>query len=486
MDSDDLIIGFDLGTSVIKAVLVNTEGRLLSHAERDVAFVHPSEHTWEIDSHDYYKRITDLIRRLTDASGDPRRIKAISFCAASGNTILLDSRHGPLGNAISWLDTRTVGRERELWRELDPERIYTIVGWPWGGRFPLAHLAWLRENQPSIWGNAHYYTMLSDYVYLRLCGSLVTDPSKATTFYLQDQVAHGWSTELMDFLGVDEAALSKIVPSGTPCGNIDRKASEETGLTMDTVVVTGSFDHPSAARGTGVFGSGDTLVSAGTSWVVFAPVEKREIGISAGMLVDPYTSPDGKWGVMLSLTAVADNVERLLRTFIKKTDKAAFYDEFNRLAGESEPGSGGLLTNPLVQDGAGNGICHESKDKRHMARALMEGCALLMNNRIAKLCSVRGAGLDRIALVGGPTNSPLWSKILCDVVGSPMAIPELGQHAGAMGAAIMAGVGCGIYDDELEGWMRMRGGEKLLTPDAALHARYREVYDRFCQEFSLL
>ena len=271
-DPDELLIGFDLGTSAIKAILADTDGNSIARASRTVKLIRPRPDYCEIEPENYFDDIVDIIRELADLSGNPSQICAMSFCAASGNTLLLDADYNPVMNTISWLDRRSFGKAEELWPEIDAKKIYQQVGWPWSGGFPLAALAWIRDFDPEVWRKARYYTMNNDFVYQRLCGRLAVDPSKATTFYLQDQLKQAWDPELLEYLGLQDTNLSEIMPSGTEAGTLNRDICDRTGLGEKTVVATGSFDHPSAARSTGVFEEGELLISAGTSWVTFIPL----------------------------------------------------------------------------------------------------------------------------------------------------------------------------------------------------------------------
>ena len=247
MKREELLIGIDLGTSAVKAILVSVDGVVHATRSRGVEIVRSDGNRCEIVPRRYIEGLYELLRDLT--TNAPRNlIRAMSICAASGNTLLLDEKREPVTNAISWLDRRTAGMERELWPELIPDDVYRRVGWPWNGTFPLAHLAWLRDNDPARWDLARFRVMNNEYIYHLLGGDLAIDPSKATTFYLYDQEARRWNEDFLAFLGVSEDELANIVPSGSFVGTIRKLASTETCLPSETKIVTGCFDHPAAAR----------------------------------------------------------------------------------------------------------------------------------------------------------------------------------------------------------------------------------------------
>ena len=478
-----MLIGFDLGTSAMKAILTDTGGNAIATASRRVAILRPEPGYCEIDPESYFNDVVDIIREIAARCGSSGHIRAMSFCAASGNTLLLDENYNPVMNTISWLDSRSVGRAGELWPEIDGKRILQQVGWPWAGSFPLAHLAWIRDFRPDVWKKARYYTMNNDYVYHRLCGRLVVDPSKATTFYLLNQIEEDWNQELLEYLNLKATNLSEIVPSGAIAGTLKSDICDRTGLSEETVVVAGSFDHPSAARSTGVFEEGDILLSAGTSWVAFTPLRHRETGLENGMLVDPFMRPEGCWGGMLALTAVAERIDALLtRRF---GEVGALYERFDTLAMASPPGADGLMLDPLRQSADEIADLTGNSSDSSFCRAIMEGCVFLLVSKIRALENVIDSGVRRSVMVGGPTKSPVWPSILAAAIGTPLHIPESNAHAGALGAAIMAGVGAGIFADVRAGHEQMEMPTRVLEPGDTETSIYGAIYRDFADKFSL-
>jgi len=483
--SGDLLIGFDLGTSAMKAVLSDAGGTMVGQASRQVALIRTEDQRVELDAERYFRDVCSLIKELVSAIDDPGAVTAICLSGASGNTLLLDEDHKPVRNVISWLDTRTAGQEAKLWPGLDPERVYHSAGWPFDGTFPLAHLGWLKRFEPDAWQKARTFTMLNDYLYYRLCGRLVVDHSKATTFYLQDQQASTWSSELLAFLGLEPDQLSELLPSGAVCGDVTPDAAQATGLAPGTRVVTGSFDHPSAARSTGVFTEGDMLISAGTSWVVFAPIRDRNTGLKGRMLLDPFLSPSGCWGAMFALTAVAEKMKVYLDNGIAAADGEALFERFDRLAAEANPGADGLFIDLLKQPYEQNKELVAGARPENIARALMEGIVFLIRNRVDRLMRLTGSPSGRIVLTGGPTRSPIWPSILADVLNRPVVISATGEHAGAMGAVLLAGIGTAVFRDTRDGYLRTRSSERIIAPDPERSRQYEELYREYADRFDL-
>ena len=478
----EYLIGMDLGTSSIKAVLCDSDGNLITKGSTSTTLINPAKSRVEIDPEQYFLEFTELVNFLVSKVDNAEEIKAICLSGATGNTLLINEVGNPLGNAISWLDTRTLEEGQDPWPHLDKEHIYYKNGWPYFGTFPLAHLGWLKKNQPETWVKAKRFAMLHDFIFHKLCGDWVMDHSKATTFYLQDQVAKKWNPELLDSLGIHEDQLPRLCESGEPCGALIEEARKITELTSNTQVVTGSFDHPSAARGTGVFNEGDMLISAGTSWVVFTPIREREIGLSENMLIDPFLSPNGCWGAIFALTAVGEKLENLLSKIIPNPNKDVLYEEFNQLAMEAEPGAGETFINLLNQTEIEYEGIARSSSPQNVCRALMEGIVFQTSQRVKRVAELTGTNTGKLIFTGGPTKSKIWSTILADVLNREISIPINGEYAGAMGAVNLGGIGCGIYKDEQSGFEMLKQEVRVIAPDAGRSKKYEEIQTRFFEQ----
>ncbi len=479
------LIGCDLGTSAMKGVLADADCTIVCRATRKVDLIRPDVGQVEIDAECYVQSVFGLVGELVSQGGNAGDVEAVCLSGASGNTVLLDDSYLPIGNAISWLDTRTAASDAILWPDLDTKRVYRSAGWPFTGTFPLAHLAWLKTFAPELWRRARHFALLQDYVNYRLCGRLVADYSSATTSYLQNQEKRAWDGDQLAFIGLAPDQLSRLMPSGTVCGTLTSEAVDKTGLAVGTRLVTGSFDHPSAARSTGILNEGNLLISAGTSWVIFAPVRSRDAALSRNMLIDPFLSPSGCWGAMSALTAVAEKIHVYLDAYIASDNGEPLFERFNRLAAASEPGAGGLFIDLLSQPCESRIRILNDSQPADIARALMESIVFLTRNRLDQIMPRGVHATGRLVFTGGPTKSPVWSSILADVLERDVTIPETGEYAGAMGAVILAGIGCSIYCDEEAGFMRTLRKERVIRPDLVRSRQYQRIYSDFVGQFNL-
>lgn len=450
------LIGLDLGTSATKGVLVSPDGRITADGKAVNEFIRPHEGYVELDPEAHYRSVCGVIRELAAKVPEDGEVIGLSMAAASGNAMLTDADGKPLANIINWMDQRAAQEPVKLLDEFQQFNVHNIVGWPFLRSFPLAAFAWLKEKQPDVFAQAARFCMNTDWILYRLTGQWKMDHSTATTFYLQNQLDGEYYAPFLDKLGIGRKQLSELTGSGELIGMLTGQGAADTGLAVSTQVFTGCFDHPAAARGTGVLRSGDLLLSCGTSWVGFYPVDRRETGLTCNMLIDPFlSSAGGPWGAIFSLPCIGVTIDWYVDNLIAPgcKDKFRIFDEF---AARAEPGAGGLkidMTRPPEKIDA---------SRENISRAVMEGVAVLMRDKLHDFMSA-GMSAGRIVMVGGPTNSPIWPQILADTVGVELILAN-GQHAGALGAALLAGIGAGLYADEAAAFACVKEQNRVILP----------------------
>ncbi len=475
----NLLIGLDVGTSAVKGVLVSSEGARLASARRATRLLRPSPGRVELEAEEHYRSVCDLLRELGSRAPPGAKVRALAMAAASGNVLLSDGRGRPLTRILSWLDFRSMGRTAELLPGFDPAGFHEVSGWPYGEMFPLAQLGWLRRHEPEAWRRAGHVGMNTDWLLYRLCGRWGMDPSTATTFYLYNQQTGSWHRPYLELLGLEEERLSALAPSGQALGGLTAQAARDAGLPRDTLVVLGCFDHPGAARGTGVLDPCDLLLSCGTSWVGLYPLAERQAGVGLKLLVDPFLSPRGPWACMFALTAIGVTIEKYIDHFLLQPGEEASdkWGVLNAAAARSPAGAGGLRVDlyrdhTSFQKQVDNPL--DGHPREHLARALMEGAALLMRRKLQEM-EAAGICAQRRVMVGGPAESPVWPRIVAEVCGAELALLN-GQAAGAVGAAVLASIGAGLHADEREAFAVMGGQAVRVEPEPAAVRRYEEIY----------
>ncbi len=422
-----LFMGLDLGTSAIKGVVMDEQGHEVAAAETRTTLEHPGEGWVESDPEQHYRDICEVIRELVSAA--PGDVAALAMSAASGNTLLTDGDGEPLMPIISWMDQRAAQNRPEALKSLSAEEVHPIAGWPCVNEFPLAHLAWLRENRGDLFRSAAHYGMNTDWILFKLTGHWMMDHSTATTFHLQDQVSGRYHQPFLNRLGIPEGSLSPLTDSGVVAGTLTREAVRDTGLPAGTAVVTGCFDHPSAARAVNVVEPGTLMLSCGTSWVGFFPEMERKKIMDAGLLCDPFLSEEGgAWGAIFSVPYIGRTVDWYIDHVIApgESDRLRV---FNESAAEAAPGARGLRIDLREPP-------HKMEAARcDISRAVMENAATLLNEKIRGLAA-HGICFERAVMVGGPSRSPVWPGIVEEITGLKLSVGS--AHAGAQGAAILA------------------------------------------------
>jgi len=471
-----LLIGFDLGTSAVKSVLVGTDGRdwgveeaatPLRREQGRIEFA--VEELFEI----VLEQLTALARRVPTGA----RVETFSFATASGNTVLLDAEGRPLTRAISWMDERGKQERLPALDAFDRAAIHDVVGWPYLDIFPLAHLAWWRKHEPALYAGLGRVGWEVTYILHRLTGRWGVDPSTATTFYLQDQVRGVWHQPYLEALGLRADQLPSIAPSGTVLGTLLPEIAARTGLTNDVKVVLGSFDHPAAARSAGVLEPGDMMLSCGTSWAGFYPVTDRAAAVRDRMLVDPFLQPTGPWAALFSAPCIGEHINTWINAITGGGSDA--YARFNAFSEQTPPGSRGLTVR--LTDAPPARI--EPSQCPALSRAVMESAACLMRQRITQQAAL-GRATRMLTMVGGPSRSRVWTKIVADITGLPVRLSGR-QNAGALGAAILAGIGAGRFRDVREGARALTGSPTVVQPDAGLRADYDRYYEAWKATASL-
>ena len=379
-------IGLDLGTGTIKGVLWNPAAGILASGKRAVPLQRPQENFVEIDPEKYFDTLLDLLKALSEASADP--IESIAFAAASGNTLLCDASGTPQTPIISWLDRRIDWRPPEEWE------VFSVTGWPAMAAFPLAHLEYFRRTRPELTGKAHF-AMNNDWAAWRLTGSHALDHSNAVTSQLQNVRLGKYHFLYLDHFSLTEDRLPLLVETGETIGTLQAKYCSGN-LTPRTCLAAGSFDHPAAARATGVLTPADMLLSCGTSWVGFQPIELSS-QVVRGELFDPFQSRSGGYAAkMFSLEAVGVKIDRFVREHYGDVPDA--FDRFN-----ADP----------------------------EALPLMQG---IVDNVVAR---IKKAAPERIIMTGGPSEGPAWRRLLLEQL-PQLEFSPYQSCAGAVGAAMIA------------------------------------------------
>ncbi len=438
-------IGMDIGTSAVKGVLLDETGRLIATSTEPFEYIIEGEARF-LDPEAFCDRCVSVIKNLSRADSETE-IAAICSCCASGNPLFLDGEGKPITPIIGWQTRVSQEDIDKVYTKEEQEGFYRMVGWPLGHGMPAANLAWITLHKPEILEKMSFMTMSAEYLNHRLTGKWGIAHSMGTPSFLMDQEKGIYNRKMLDKFGISESSLPPIFEKGTVLGELTESSAAELGLSRDVKVVLGSFDHPSGALGAGVFDEGDMLLSCGTSWVELFPVGSREFGLETKGLVDRFMLNGAPYCVMKSLTSVTEKINMRRWHFFGEISHA----EFDGYVAEASLGCGGLKVDFTENDFP----AAEGHSKPEIARAVIEGAALMLKDNLYELgrCGLKA---ERITAIGGITNSAICTNVISEILEQEIKVVN-GQSAGAVGSALLAGMGLGIFRDERDAFSRMSG-----------------------------
>jgi xylulokinase len=481
----DLLLGLDVGTTATKALAFDLTGSVVASASCGYGLLTPQPGWVEQEPAGFCRAVAEVAHAVLNQLSEGDRIVAIAQSSQGGTTIPVDADGHPIYQAISWMDQRAAEQAEQVKARYGGQFIYTTTGWPVLNALPLQHIVWIRQHLPDCFAATHYFLFVNDFIGHWLTGELCMNPSDASITQLMSVATGDWDERLLDIAGIRRDQLSPIRPSGHVVGKVTAQASQATGLPEGVPVVNGAHDQYCAAVGTGVMQPGKMLLSCGTAWVLLAVVESRQVGLASGMAVGHHAMT-GRWGAMRSLGGVGTALEWLLDNVWggrRAGDaRAQLYDSLNAEAGRCAPGVDGLLFYPMAGGHAhaygparggfaGLTLSHTRGD---LARAVMEGTAYELRWTIEEIRRA-GVRVSELRMVGGAANSPVWPQIVADVTDIPVTLPAV-KEAASRGAAILAGVGVGLFADAEAGFAAFRGKETCLEPLPANVMRYDEAF----------
>ena len=479
--SGPVLIGVDVGSSGAKAIAIDTQGRTLSQGRSEYETSYPQNGWAEQDPEDWFAGACNAIRScLRQGNFSPGEVQAIAFDGPAHNVALLGEDDRLLRSCIHWSDLRSIPESSRL-RDTSGDRIFTISGQPCNPSWTLSQLAWVRANQPDVWARLAKILVTKDYVRYRFTGEYVTDPYDAVGTQLFDLSAGAWSNELCALIDLDPRLLPRVLPSHASAGPLHADVAAALGLPASIAVAVGGGDSAVEAFGVGAVNPGDCVVKIGTSGCV--NVVTRRPTPSPRTLTYPYLLDD--LGFTIAVTSNGTAALRWLRSSVLAPAEMSF-EQVVDLAGAAPAGANGLIFHPYMMGertpywdprlrGAfiGLSVRHGLAD---LARAVLEGVAFSLRDCLE---TVKAMGLTTrsMSLLGGGSRSPLWASIAASVLNCDLRKPDTDDAA--LGAALLAGVGCGVFPDWSAAARHTSDATQVIKPDprdAATYDRYFEVF----------
>jgi len=477
----DCLLGIDIGTSGLKCVLVNRAGRVLEHAVRDYTPAAPQPGWAEQDPEVWVDAAVSAVREVVERTGvDRASIAGIGFSGQMHSTVCLDKDRRCVRPAILWLDRRSIRQVNTLRETLGSSQIAQWIGNPIVPGFMLSSLLWLKETEPTSWDRLAHVLLPKDYVRFRLIGELGTDYSDASSTGLLDVQHRRWSTELAQAAGIAIEILPLRFESATIVGHLAPDMAEAMNLTSGVPVVCGAGDQESQAIGNGLIRPGIISCTIGTGGQLFASIDKYQIDPQLRLHTFCHAVPNlWHWEAAtltagLSLRWLRDEVLAGRYTYRELADAAATI----------EPDAEGLIYLPYLEgertphmDPLARGVfCGLTLRHtwKHLARAVMEGVVFSLLDGLELMRSM-GLSVERIVASGGGTRHPLWLQLQADILGAEVVTSEA-EEAAALGAALLAGIGVGMYSDfDTACDAAVRLSREVYRPRPAIAAQYLKI-----------
>jgi xylulokinase len=489
----ELVLGIDLGITVSKAGIFGADGDTKAvYCEEYLA--ESADRQGEADPEEYWHAVSRAVRGvLARWGGDPSRIKAVAASTHGESLFFLDAAGRPTRPAIIWSDTRAQDQSNALLRRFGAQKLLEITGeTELAPIYPAPKIAWLCQHEADVFARTAAFLLPADYINFRLCGEVSAECSLWSDSYLLDIRALNWHRELLDFVGLSEGRLPKPVKSGVPHGRVSAVAASETGLARGTLVVSGGIDQTCAALGVGNIKPGDVSESSGSVLAMVATTEAPVFDTRKHIPCFVHVAP-GRF-CLLPWAPTAGLTLQWFRLALGQGEVAAAakagkspYELICEQAASVPAGSEGLVMIPHLSGNyylescpemrgvyAGIGLGHRNP---HLARALLEDVSYVAR-QYAEMLRGAGAKVDRLLCLGGGSRSPVWSQIKADICGVPV-VTSACEEAAALGAGILAAVGCGLYAtvDQAEPMFALPA--HVYEPRAENRAIYEEGFRRF-------
>ena len=475
-----LYIGVDLGTSAVKLLLMDGEGQIqkIVSKEYPIYFPHPG---WsEQKPEDWFEQTMIGLKELL-ADCDKSQVAGISFGGQMHGLVVLDENDAVIRPALLWNDGRTTEECDYLNNVIGKEKLSEYTANISFTGFTAPKILWMKNKEPENFARIKKIMLPKDYIAYKLTGVHCTDVSDASGMLVFDVKNRCWSKEMLDICGISEDQMAKVYESYESVGCVLPEIAAELGITETTKVAAGAGDNAAAAVGTGTVGDGQCNISLGTSGTVFISSEK--FGVDKNNAVHAFAHADGHYHLMGCMLSAASCNKWWMDEIIGTTDYAAEQKQIEKLGenhvyflpylmGERSPHNDPNARATFI------GMTMDTT-RADMTQAVLEGVAFALRDSLEVARSL-GIPIERTKICGGGAKSPLWKKIIANVLN--IKVDVLANEEGpSMGGAMLAAVACGEYANVEEAAAKIVKVVDTVEPEPELAAKYEERYQKFRQ-----
>ncbi|WP_341479440.1 xylulokinase [Clostridium algidicarnis] len=484
------LLGMDLGTSSLKIVLYDEKFKEIQRVSEAYEMNQPHNGWAEQNPEDWITALDKGVKKILEQSMvNPKDIISIGLTGQMHSLVMLDEKNKVIRPAILWCDQRTSLECEEITEVLGREFLINETANPALPGFTLSKLIWVKKNEPENYKRCRHILLPKDYLRLYLTGEYATDVSDASGMQMLNVKGRTWSIELMEKLDLDPGILPKVYESIEVTGRIQQHITTKLGLDKETLVVAGAGDNAAAAVGCGVVKDKMAFTTIGTSGVVFAHTSKIKID-KKGRVHTFCAAVPGTWHVMGVTQAAGLSLTWFLENFYKDVSEKVIFEELDDILSKVQIGSDKLIYLPYLMGertphldskcrGAFVGLSAKHK-RESMLRAVIEGVTFSLRDCYS-VVSELGIEINTMKITGGGSNNKIWSQMIADNYDCDIS-STFKDSGTTLGAAILASVGVGLYDnvEEVCKWA------VSFKDDYKPNQSNRQVYDKYYKIYKKL
>lgn len=492
------ILSIDIGTSSCKVVIFDIDGNVIGSSSKAYNVYYPKKGHAQQDPDEWWQATCEAIKEATLTSGvDKSAIAGIGVDGQSWSAIAIGKDGQVLTQTPIWMDTRAKDICDRLNREVGEDAIFDLCGNSLQPSYTTAKIVWYKENMHDVYRNISTILQSNSFIVYKLTGNMSQDKSQGYGFHCFDMARGKWDYDMARTMGIDTSFLPDIYECHDVVGRVSKEAAMLTGLLEGIPVVAGGLDAACGALGVGVVEAGQTQEQGGQAGGMSICID--EYKAHKALILGYHVIPNlwllqggtvGGGGVMRWFEKEFADYERSQAKYLRKSS----FDLLNELASEVAPGSDGLVFLPYMMgerspiwDPNAKGVYYGldfSKTKGHMVRASMEGVAFSLKHNLDIAREV-GVEANELRAMGGAANSHVWTQIKADVTGKEIKVPS-SDTATAMGAAILAGVGVGLYKDFEDAANRLVKIKRHHSPNIENCDIYMKNYEIYLELYNNL
>jgi xylulokinase len=493
-----LLLGIDSGTSGCKITIFDFQGQVVATTTGLYHTDYPKAGYAEQDAREWWKVIGEEIRGLLHNHGiQPEEIAAIGTDGISWVCLPVDHNGEPLRKAMIWLDRRSEKQASWLKENIGEDMLVNLSGNPVDPAYIVPKILWIRENEPDIYKQTKKFLQSNAYIVFKLTGEYSQDYSQGYGFHFFDMTQGVWDGNVAEKMNISLDFMSPLFHCHDVVGTITQKAAAETGLAMGTPVVAGGLDAACCTLGAGVVNPGQTQEqggqAGGMSILLDKPLVHPKLILGYHVIPNFWLLQGGTVGGGGTLKWFNQELGYYEQQFGKSVGKSSF-EMMSDEAAQVKVGSDGLIFLPYMAgersplwDSKARGVLFGlsyDKTRAHLIRAMMEGVGFSLQHNL-KTAEEVNAFVEELISVGGSSNSEVWTQIKADITGKPIHVP-FSDHATTLGAAILAGVGIGIYESFHQAVQKTVHIQRTHIPNPDHYAVYQKYFSLYSELYQKL